>query len=46
MGHEKNMKKSISIACQEQGFKLSDALGYFQNLGVNVMAFDDMDRLY
>ncbi|HKL79641.1 MAG TPA: glycoside hydrolase family 9 protein [Mobilitalea sp.] len=36
------MRKSISTDCQEQGFKLSDALGYFQNLGVDVMAFDDI----
>lgn len=36
------MKKSISTACQEQGFMLSDTLGYFQKLGVDVMAFDDI----
>jgi endoglucanase len=29
-------------ANQEQGFKLNEATGYFQNIGVDVMAFDDI----
>ena len=27
---------------QEQGFKLNETSGYFQNNGVDVMAFDDI----
>lgn len=37
------MGKDIgSTSCQEHGFKLNDASGYFQNVGVDVMAFDDI----
>jgi hypothetical protein len=37
------MDKSMNhSACQEQGFKLNEALGYFQYIGVDVMAFDDI----
>ncbi|HEY5563788.1 MAG TPA: glycoside hydrolase family 9 protein [Clostridiaceae bacterium] len=37
------MEKTIGFTpCQEQGFKLNNASGYFQNIGVDVMAFDDI----
>lgn len=37
------MKKDISFTSgQEHGFKLNDATRYFQCLGVDVMAFDDI----
>lgn len=37
------MGKTIDCTpCKKQGFKLNDALGYFQNIGVNVMVFDDI----
>lgn len=35
-------KKIRNTACRAQGFQLHDTLGYFQNKGVNVMAFDDI----
>ena len=28
--------------CNEKGFKLNKELGYFKNIGVDVMAFDDI----
>lgn len=37
------MDKTIeSISSMERGFVLNDTLGYFQNMGVDVMAFDDI----
>jgi endoglucanase len=37
------MEKEIgSTECKEQGFKLNHASGYFQSMGVDVMAFDDI----
>lgn len=37
------MEKPIDLtACKEQGFKLNSASGYFQYMGVDVMAFDDI----
>lgn len=37
------MGKTIDCTpCKKQGFKLNDVSGYFQNIGVNVMAFDDI----
>jgi endoglucanase len=37
------MEKAIGCTtCKEQGFKLNHASGYFQDMGVNVMAFDDI----
>lgn len=38
-----NMDKTSGCAsCQEQGFTLGKTSGYFQNKGVDVMAFDDI----
>ncbi len=37
------MEKIINCtAHQDQGFQLNDTSGYFQNIGVDVMAFDDI----
>lgn len=37
------MEKAIGCTtCKEQGFKLNYASGYFQSMGVDVMAFDDI----
>lgn len=37
------MGKTINYTpCEKQGFKLNETLGYFQNTGVSVMAFDDI----
>jgi endoglucanase len=37
------MEKAIGCTtCKEQGFKLNHASGYFQDMGVDVMAFDDI----
>ena len=36
------MEKTIDRTNNEQGFKLDKASGYFQNMGVDVMAFDDI----
>jgi len=36
------VKANGSMPTGEQGFKLNQASGYFQNLGVDVMAFDDI----
>ncbi len=35
-------QESCCKALQEQGFKLNETTGYFQNMGVDVMAFDDI----
>lgn len=40
-----DMEKTIdNTPCKKQGFQLNDALGYFQNIGVNVMAFDGYEQ--
>lgn len=37
------MERAIDCTtCKKQGFKLNEASGYFQNMGVDVMAFDDI----
>ncbi len=42
-GMAENMEKTTAFNdLEEQGFKLSDTSGYFQNKGVDVMAFDDI----
>jgi endoglucanase len=39
---EKMENTSSCNTCNEKGFKLNKELGYFKNIGVDVMAFDDI----